>query len=216
MIARKALFATAIAAFALAGCRSEGDLVLEEGVGISALRTTCPAVGVPDYTGNITTFSAPGTTTQDAIDVTAAITNVRSTCDESGDQVYATATFDVQAQRRDARGARSVTLPFYSVVMRGGSAVVAKRVGTVTLNFADGEYRAQATGTGAAWIDRTAATLPDDIRQQITRRRRAGEEEAAVDPLTLPEVQAALARASFELLVGFQLTQDQLEYNARR
>ena len=31
-----------------------------------------------------------------------------------------------------------------------------------------------------------------------------------------PEVRAALARASFELLVGFQLTEDQLAYNATR
>lgn len=216
MIARKALYATLAAAFALAGCRSEGDIVVEQGVGISALRSTCPAVGVPDYTGNITTFTTPAARTADAIDVTASITNVRSTCDESGDQVYATATFDVLAQRRDNRGARQVTLPYYSVVMRGGSSVVAKRIGQVTLNFADGEYRAQGTGTGAAWIDRAAATLPEDIRQRITRRRRAGEAEAAVDPLTEPDVQAAVARATFELLVGFNLTQDQLRYNATR
>ena len=43
----------------LAGCASEGDLVVSEGVEITAIRTTCPAVGVPDYTGNITTFRAP-------------------------------------------------------------------------------------------------------------------------------------------------------------
>ena len=40
--------------------------------------------------------------------------------------------------------------------------------------------------------------------------------EAAVDPLTEPDVREALARASFELLIGFQLTEDQLAYNARR
>ena len=31
-----------------------------------------------------------------------------------------------------------------------------------------------------------------------------------------PEVRAAVQRASFELLIGFQLTQEQLEYNVRR
>ena len=50
----------------------------------------------------------------------------------------------------------------------------------------------------------------------ITRNRRAGDDDAAIDPLTRPEVRAALARASFELLVGFQLTEDQLAYNATR
>ena len=94
--------------------------------------------------------------------------------------------------------------------------MVAKRVGTVTLNFADGQARAQASGAAGAYIDRAEATLPADIRERITRKREAGEAEAAVDPLSEPEVRAAIARASFELLVGFQLNQDQLAYNATR
>ena len=213
---RKALLATTVVAAALAGCRSEGDIVIEQGVGITALRSVCPAVGVPDFTGNVTLFNPAEARTADAIDVTASITNVRSQCDDSGAEVYATATFDVLAQRRDTQGARSVTLPYYSTVVRGGNAVVAKRVGQVTLNFADGEARTVARGTAGAVIDRAAATLPADIRERITRRRRAGEAEAAIDPLNEPEVRAAVARATFELLVGFQLTDDQLAYNARR
>lgn len=213
---RKALLATTVVAAALAGCRSEGDIVIEQGVGITALRSVCPAVGVPDFTGNVTLFNPAEARTADAIDVTASITNVRSQCDDSGAEVYATATFDVLAQRRDTQGARSVTLPYYSTVVRGGNAVVAKRVGQVTLNFADGEARTVARGTAGAVVDRAAATLPADIRERITRRRRAGEAEAAIDPLNEPEVRAAVARATFELLVGFQLTDDQLAYNARR
>jgi len=216
MTARKALLAAAIAAAALAGCRSEGDIVVQQGVGITALRTVCPAVGVPDFTGDVTLFQPADARTADALDVTANITNVRSQCNDTGEQVYATATFDVLGQRRNTSGARTVELPYYTTVVRGGSTVVAKRVGSVTLNFADGQARAQASATAGAYIDRAAATLPEDIRQRITRRRRAGEEDAAVDPLTEPEVRAAVARASFELLVGFQLTQDQLAYNATR
>ena len=216
MTARKALFAATVAAAALAGCAKEGDIVVEQGVGITALRSVCPAVGVPDFTGNVTLFNPAGARTADAIDVTAALTNVRSQCNDAGAEVFSTATFDVLAQRRDTRGARTVTLPYYSTVVRGGSAVVAKRVGTVTLNFADGQDRAFASGTAGAVISREAATLPDEIRERITRRRRAGDREAAVDPLTQPDVRAALARASFELLIGFQLSDDQLAYNATR
>jgi len=216
MIARKALLAAAIAATALAGCRSEGDIVVQQGVGITALRTVCPAVGVPDYTGDITLFQPAEARTADALDVTASITNVRSQCNDTGDQVYATASFDVLALRRNTAGARTVNLPYYTTVVRGGSSVVAKRIGSVTLNFADGQARAQASGSGSAYVDRAAATLPEDIRRRITRRREAGEEDAAVDPLTEPDIRAAVASASFELLVGFQLTQDQLAYNATR
>lgn len=213
---RTALFAATVAAAALAGCTKEGDIVVEQGVGITALRSVCPAVGVPDFTGNVTLFNPAEARTADAIDVTAALTNVRSQCDESGDEVYATATFDVLASRRDTRGARTVTLPYYSTVVRGGSAVVAKRLGTITLTFADGQDRTFARGTAGAVVNRAAATIPPEIRQRITARRRAGEAEAAIDPLTQPDVRDALARASFELLIGFQLTDDQLQYNATR
>ena len=58
--------------------------------------------------------------------------------------------------------------------------------------------------------------MPEDVRARITAKRRAGDEEAATDPLNDPEVRAALASASFELLVGFQLSEDQLAYNATR
>ena len=108
---RKALFVATAAAAALAGCGRPGELVVEQGVGITALRTVCPAVGVPDFLGDVTLFSPADARTQEALDVSAAITNVRSECNDSGDQVYSSATFDVVAQRRDTRGARSVTLP---------------------------------------------------------------------------------------------------------
>ena len=58
--------------------------------------------------------------------------------------------------------------------------------------------------------------MPDDVREKLTRRRKAGDEDAAVDPLTNPEVRQAVASASFEALVGFQLTDAQLRYNATR
>ncbi|MBH5323339.1 hypothetical protein [Aurantiacibacter sediminis] len=213
---RPAFFAASASAMLLAACSGEGELVVDQGVGITALRSVCPAVGVPNYTGDVTLFTTPGARTADALDVTAAITNVQSTCDETGAQVYTNATFDVVAQRRNTSGARTVELPFFSTVMRGGNSVVSKRIGTVTLNFADGQARAQTTGTAGAFVDRAAATLPEDIRERITRRRRAGDLSAAVDPLTEPEVRAAVARATFELLIGFQLEDEQLEYNATR
>ena len=216
MNARIAMLAMIAGATLVSGCTKEGDLVVDQGVGITALRSVCPAVGVADYTGDITLFSSPASRTADALDVTAAITNVRSTCNDTGTDVYTAATFDVIATRRDVRGARTVQLPYFSTVMRGGSSVVAKRVGTVTLTWADGQERAQASGTAGSFVNRAEATLPEDIRERITRRRRAGDQSAAIDPLTEPEVRAAVARATFELLIGFQLTEEQLAYNATR
>ena len=217
MTIRNRLLPALALGLALAGCAREGDLIVDQGVGISAVRSTCPAVGIPDYTGDITTFRTAGATTMADLDVTAAITNLRSTCnEEAGDRVYTEASFDVVARRSDTRGSRTVTLPYFSTVLRGGSSVVSKRVGNVTLQFADGQERAQASGTAAAYVDRAAATLPEDIREQITRKREPGDPDAALDPLADPAVRAAVQRATFELLVGFQLTEAQLRYNATR
>jgi hypothetical protein len=58
--------------------------------------------------------------------------------------------------------------------------------------------------------------LPAKARAILTRVRKPGQEEAAVDPLTDPAVRAAVAAATFEHLVGFQMNQDMLRYNATR
>jgi len=213
----KAVIGTTLLAGALAGCaKNKGELVVEDGVGVTALRTACPIVEIPEMTGDVTLFSDPSRTDSQAIDLVASMTNVRSTCNGNADPVSSEATFDVLARRTNTRGARHVDLPYFSVVMRGGTAVVAKRLGTVALDFADGQDRATAHAKAAASVDRAAASLPEDIRRRLERKRRAGEADAAIDPLSQPDVRKAIATATFEHLIGFQLSNAQLEYNARR
>ena len=72
MNARIAILTALAGLTVLGGCRSEGDIVVDTGVGITALRSVCPAVGVPDYTGDVTLFSPADARTADAIDVSAA------------------------------------------------------------------------------------------------------------------------------------------------
>ena len=213
----------------LGGCSHSGELVVDEGVGITAIRSACPAVGIADYTGDMTLFQQAAARDAGALDVSAAITDVRAACDQGGakarkkrdriapgDLVHSNVTFRVIARRADPHGARDLVLPYFVTVIRGDSSVVAKRIGTVTLHFADGQLRTEAPGNGEAIIDKASATLARRYRDVITRRRQAGEADAAVDPLADPDVQAAVRRASFEVLVGFQLTEAQLAYNATR
>jgi hypothetical protein len=204
---------------ALSGCKhGGGDIVVDEGVGITAVRSHCPSVGIPDYTGDITLFRTAGSTNADDLDVTAAMTDLRSACNDQDQsaEVRATLSFTVLARRNDTHGARQVTLPWFITVLRGGTAVITKRIGSVTINFADGQDRAQAQGQGFALIDRTAATLPKDVRDRITRKRKAGDNDAALDPLADPQVKSAVASATFEVLAGFQLDEKQIAYNATR
>ena len=213
---KKFLLAATGLALALGGCSKQGDLDLSSGVGVNVVRSGCPIVGVPQGLGDITTFRAGGSQNFSDLDVVAGITNVRGSCNDSGEKIYSQVDFDVQARRYDTREARQLTLPYFSVVTQGGSAVVAKRVGEVTLTFAAGQERASARASASAYVNASAARLPDDIRQQITRPRKAGDADAAVDPLSQPDVRAAIARATFEHLVGFQLSEEQLRYNVTR
>ena len=209
----KLRIASMIALALLAGCSRRGNI--EEG-GIYTVRSACPQVAIPAATGDVTLFDPAGSLDSSAVDVEAAITNVRANCQDGGAEIVSVASFTVVAQRRDPSQARQVVLPFFDVVVQGGDRIVAKRVGAVALNFAAGSIRAETSGQATARISRSAATLPENVREILTRRRRVGDPDAAVDPLTDPVVREAVARASFQHLVGFQLTPEQLRYNATR
>ena len=203
----------ALLSLTLLGCSRQGEIT---NLGIVTVRTACPTVAIPAATGDITLFNPANSRDANAIDVVANITNVRSTCDDSGEYVVTNVTFDVYAQRRDPRGEREVVLEYFTTVVHAGNNVVAKRLGRVGLRFPDGQIRASSSATGSAQVLRSAATLPEEVRRRITRERKPGDPDAAIDPMADPAVRAAVQRASFEVLVGFQLTPEQLAYNATR
>ncbi|MEO5640822.1 MAG: hypothetical protein ABIQ98_03535 [Sphingomicrobium sp.] len=210
---RTALLALLSSTAALAGCSHKGQV--SDG-GVYVTRSACPQVGVVAGAGDVTSFDPAGSTDARAIDVVATITNVRASCTDDGTTVTSVASFDVVATRRDRMAARQVVLPTFDVVMQGGANVVAKNISAVALDFAAGSLRAQARGQTVARISKAAATLPADVTRELTRPRKAGDVEAAIDPMTKPNIRTAVARATFEQLLGFQLTDTQLRYNATR
>ena len=208
---------TALLALTLLGaCRHTGDLTSENGGGVYAVRTSCPIAGIPTGTGDITLFNPKNSTDSGAIDVTATITQLRATCQEGTSDTVSTVTFTVTALRRDAGPARQLILPYFDVALRGGSTISAKQIGAVALNFPAGSQHAMTRAQASIRVNRSEATLPANVRAILTRPRKAGQADAAVDPMADPAVRTAVANATFEHLVGFQLSQDQLKYNATR
>lgn len=208
--------AALLAVSVLGGCRTPGDITDENGGGVFAVRSPCPIAGVPGGTGDITLFNPPGSTDSRAIDVTASITDLRAVCQQAGNDVVSTATFSIVALRRDAGPARQVVLPYFDVVLQGGTVVAAKSVGQAVINFAPGNVHGWTRIQASVRVNRSAASLPANVREILTRQRKPGESEAALDPLSDPAVRQAVANATFEHLVGFQLSQDELRYNATR
>ena len=130
--------------------------------------------------------------------------------------MVSTATFSVVALRRDAGPARQVILPYFDVALQGGNNIAAKQIGQMALNFPAGSLHASTRVQATVRVNRSVATLPENVRLTLTRPRKAGQADAAVDPLADPAIRNAVNNATFEHLVGFQLTQDQLKYNATR
>ena len=213
-VLKRSILGLGLVAAMLAGCSRKGEV--DETGGIVQIRSACPGASIPAGTGDITLFNPAGSTESRAIDVVGVISNVKASCSDAGDQLVTQATFTVSGSRRDTAGARELTLPYFSVVVRGATAVVAKRIGQVTLSFAPGQARASTTASATSYVEKAAATLPEDIDRQLRRQRKPGDEDAAIDPLSKPEVRDAVTRTSFELLIGFNLTADQLKYNATR
>ena len=204
-----------LAALTLASCAT--DTEFDERGGFKIARSACPAAAIPSYTGDITLFDPPAERRVEAIDVTATITNLQANCNENGgDRIQVTAGFDVQARRAAPGPARSVTLPWFATVLRAGTQLESKQVGQVTIVFPEGQLRGSAHASATASVNRAAATLPEDVLKRINRKRKAGDADAALDPMNEPAVRDAVNRANFELLIGFQLTESQLAYNAAR
>ncbi|MGN6156225.1 MAG: hypothetical protein ACTHN4_10910, partial [Sphingomicrobium sp.] len=104
----KLRIAALIALALLAGCTRKGNI---EAGGIYTVRSACPQVAIPAATGDITLFDPSTSRDSSAIDVEATITNLRSNCVDSGNDVVSTASFDVVAPRRDPSPAPPRVLP---------------------------------------------------------------------------------------------------------
>ncbi len=192
---------------ALAGCQKNPLLVK---------RSVCAAVAIPTYAGDVTRFRPNTGPDATNIDLVATMTNVRERCVDTADYLASSVTYDVLATRNDTAGARTQNLPVFASLVQGGNLIVSKQIGVVTVTFADGQARATGHGGAQASVARSATQLPADIQAKLDKKRKAGDIDAATDPLSDPQVRAAVRAASFELLIGFQLGEAGLAYNVTK
>ena len=212
----KLRLAAIVAIVLLASCRHAGDITAENGGGVYAVRSDCPIAGIPTGTGDVTIFDPADSREASAIDVTAAISQLRANCQDTTNEVISTVNFTVTGLRRDAGPARRVVLPYFEVALRGGTNIEAKQVGAVALDFPAGSLHAITHAQATIRVNRASATLSPQVKAILTRPRKAGQTDAAVDPMSEPAVARAVADSTFEHLIGFQMNQDQLKYNATR
>lgn len=139
----------------------------------------CPAVAVVGDIGTMTRFAGDGQS-QDDVDFTAAITDVRSGCTE-GNSVVGEMSFVIAAQAGPSLRNRVVTVPYFVAVLKDNNAIVSKKRFDARLEFG-------ADGT---------ASVTETLAQVI------------------PTIEQA-RRYNYEVLLGFQLTPDEVVFNMRR
>jgi len=144
------------------------------------ITSNCPAVAVASNTGTLVRFAGEGRNLEDMV-FTATITGVDVDCHE-GDDIRQDVKFSIVVDLAPGQNLKSVTLPYFVVLMRDNNLITNKRIYESTIQFAPGQSRAGVTET---------------IVQ------------------TLPDVDVA-RRYDYELLIGFQLSPDELAYNMLR
>ena len=169
----------------LAACRSAATIA--DG-GVYITRRACPQLGIPAGTGDITLFDPAGQHRCRARSTSSRRSPICAPpATRPAPRSVSIASFDVVATRRDAGPARQVVLPFFDVVMQGGNGSSPSRSAGSALNFAAGSHPrpdpVQARCGSIARSTRPARGRP----RELTRRRKTGDADAAVDPLSDPE-----------------------------
>ena len=93
--------------------------------------------------------------------------------------MISTASFTIVGLRRDAGAAPPGRRSLFRRRAAGRPDVVAKRVGQAVLNFPAGSQHASTQVQATVRVNRGVATLPQNVRDMLTRPRKAGEAEAA-------------------------------------
>jgi hypothetical protein len=158
-------------------------------------RTSCPALSVPKHTGSLTRFSQAGRFDTQDVRLVATIVQLSDTCIENANGVNTAVSFTISAVRPTKGAADSVQLPYFITVVKDGETLIAKQVYGTSLEFADG-------------------ATSGSVRQVVTVKT----PEVPLPPKPkknneIDEFAPPPKPAVYEILVGFQLTNDDVVYN---
>jgi hypothetical protein len=183
-----------VATLALAGCGTGNPL--------EVTRTSCPAVAVVKYANNLTQFAPGSRFSSSGIQLSAQMGNITINCRESaGSTSVSDISFEISAARATATTASQENVPYFVTVIQDGTNILSKQVYAAPLSFGEGALHAavrQSVSATTPYVPLPAA--PDKKKKRF--------EEFAED--SRPKA------AKYEILIGFQLTEEQATYNVQR
>lgn len=198
------LFAAALMS-GVAACGSGNPLELT--------RSYCPGIGVAKFANSITLIAPDAAATAGALDLTGQLTAVSGVCERAGGKLVTSTRAVVSASRRDSGAEQTVELPVFVTLVRDNSSILSKQIVPVRLSFAAGARSASAPVALKVMLDEAAARAaakpltgsPDDEPLPPPGKKRR--------PRSGPTLESKVAPTAFEILWGFQLTNQQAAYN---
>jgi hypothetical protein len=183
------------AMLALAGCGSGNPL--------EVTRTSCPAVAVVKYANNYTQFAPGSNFAASGIQLSAQLGDIAVSCKESsGNTSVSNISFEVSAARASATAAGSANVPYFVTIVQDGTTILSKQVYGANLQFGEGALRTTVRQS-------FAASTPYVPLPPVPERKKKNQfDEFAED--SRPKA------AKYEILLGFQLTEEQATYNVQR
>jgi hypothetical protein len=197
VLARSAIVLAALASIVLAGCGTKTERYQ------TAIRD-CPTVSVLGNTGTVTQFG-PG---NGDYTFRSDISGLRIKCDRERSNVGIKISFLEVASRNEGVTQSSTEFPFFVAVLYRGK-MIEKKLYTSKFDFAPGQQRKGIVESFDTTLYFNSAGPSAREQERERRRRRKSNSEAEG-----PRVDQQLA--DYEILIGFQLTKPELEYNVFR
>jgi hypothetical protein len=194
--ARSALALAALASLALAGCGTKTQKYE------TAIRD-CPTISILGNTGTVTRFGASDPS-KDPYTFRSDISGLRIKCDRERTHVDIKMSFLEVASRNDGVTQSSADFPFFMAVLYRGQ-VIDKKVFTSTFDFGPDGKRKAVVESFNTTLHFAQATPSAREQQKLRKKRRRN---PAMDG---PRIDPQLA--DYEILIGFQLSKSELEYN---
>jgi hypothetical protein len=191
-----ALFLAVLFVVTLGACKSDNPLLIT--------RTSCPAVAVVKYTNNYAQFAPGSNFSASGLELSAQMDGVTVTCQEGkGGAPVTQVNFEVSAARASASSASQQVIPYFVTIVEDGQTILSKNVYGAQLQFADGALRSTVRQSFSATTPYVPLPPAPD-----KKKRKDQFEDFAED--SRPKA------ARYEILIGFQLTEEQAAYNVQR
>ncbi len=181
------------ATLALMGCASSNPLLVT--------RTSCPAVALVKYANTLTSFQSSASTDQSDVLYTAQISNVSVNCGNGkGDAAAQTdVSFDIGIMRGNTDASSQASLPYFVTVIQDGTTILSKTTYAAQVDFTAKSGRAASRQSFN--VSTPGVPLPP------TAKKKRGDSDLLLDS------ENASKAAKYEILIGFQLTDDQALFN---